>query len=194
MNRTSDRTDTRALGDALAALLDAPIKLAGAMSGGLVGRLSPGCEIPPPCWEPRLAGTCSVQLPPGSKATIRVHVMNCGWTRQVVMITATGRLAGIVKLEPTTLLIEPQSQATFLVSAHLPDKVKPGEVFQGALLVRGCLDHFARVTVRAAECAAATCCDIYVQDCPDHIHHWYDHFYCPRPCRRISRTEAVANG
>jgi hypothetical protein len=21
-----------------------------------------------------------------------------------------------------------------------------------------------------------------VEDCPDLIHHWYDHFYCPRPC------------
>jgi len=24
--------------------------------------------------------------------------------------------------------------------------------------------------------------DIEIEDCPDLIHHWYDHFYCPRPC------------
>jgi hypothetical protein len=21
-----------------------------------------------------------------------------------------------------------------------------------------------------------------VEDCPDLLHHWYDHFYCNRPC------------
>jgi len=194
MNRTSERTGTRALGAAFATLLDAPVQLASAVSGGLALRQPHGCEIPSPCWEPRLAGTCHLDLPPGSTATIRVHVSNCGWTRQVVGITATARLAAIVKLEPTTLIVEPQEQASFWVFVHLPDKVKPGELFSGALLVRGCMNHFARVTVRAAECASATCCDIQVQDCPDHIHHWYDHFYCPRPCRNASRTEAMQNG
>jgi hypothetical protein len=23
---------------------------------------------------------------------------------------------------------------------------------------------------------------VEVEDCPDLIHHWYDHFYCDRPC------------
>jgi len=191
---TSDRASTRALGDTIAALYNVPIQLASAVSGGLASRQSQGCEIPPPCWEPRPAGRCQLDLPPGATATIRVHVTNCGWARQVVGITATGRLAGIVKLEPTTLIVEPQDQATFKVSVHLPDKVPAGEVLSGALLVRGCLDHFARVTVRVAECASATCCDIQVQDCPDHIHHWYDHFYCPRPCRNSLRTQVVSNG
>ena len=24
--------------------------------------------------------------------------------------------------------------------------------------------------------------ELTVEDCPDLVHHWYDHFYCPRPC------------
>lgn len=194
MNRTSERATARAVGDAFATLLDAPVRLASALGDGLALRAPQGCEIPPPCWEPRLAGTCLVDVPPGGTAIIRLHVLNCGWTRQVVGITATGRLAAIVKLEPTTLIVEPQEQATFRITSHLPDRVRTGAVVSGALLVRGCVDHFARVTVRAAECATAGCCDLTVRDCPDHIHHWYDHFYCPRPCRNLNRKEVVQNG
>ena len=194
MKGATDSTGTRALGNAFAALLDAPIQLATALSGGLAQRLAQGCEIPPPCWEPRPLGTCTVELPAGSAATIRVHVTNCGWSRQVVGITAAGPLAGIVKFEPTTLIVDPQSQATITVTVQLPAEVKPGATFSGPLLVRGCVDHFARVHVRAAECVAGSCCDIFVQDCADQIHHWYDHFYCPRPCRGSSRTAVVTNG
>jgi len=199
MSSNSYGAGARALGDTIAALYNIPIQLAGAVGGGLALRPAGGCEIPAPCWEPRLAGSCRLDLPPGSAATVRVHVTNCGWSRQVVVLTATGKLAAIVKLEPTTLIVEPQDQATFKVTVHVPDKAQAGEVFSGALLVRGCLNHFARVIVRVADCASATCCDIEVKDCPDNIHHWYDHFYCPRPCRNISRTdvsrtELVTNG
>jgi hypothetical protein len=24
--------------------------------------------------------------------------------------------------------------------------------------------------------------EVEIEDCPDLIHHWYDHFYCERPC------------
>jgi hypothetical protein len=194
MNRTSERAGTRALGDSIATMLDAPVQLAAGLGSGLGFRLPHGCEIPPPCWEPRFAGACHVDLVPGSAATVRVHVTNCGWQRQVVGITATGRLAAIVKLEPTTLIVDVQSQATFRVIVRLPDQLPPGEVLSGALLVRGCLDHFARITVRAADCVSLGCCDLHMQDCPDHVHHWYDHFYCPRPCRNLSRTEQATHG
>jgi hypothetical protein len=182
----------RALGDAIAGLLQAPARMAGALAGSLTGCGPRGCEIPPPCWEPRPAGTCSLMLPPGSVARIRVHVMNCAWSRRVVGITAAGRLAGWMKLEPTTQIAGPQETVTFVVSVRIPDTVPIGQMFSGPLLVRGCLDHFARIDVRIAECAVPACCDIVVKDCPDNIHHWYDHFYCPRPCRTVS-TQDVPN-
>ncbi len=48
--------------------------------------------------------------------------------------------------------------------------------------VRGCQLHFLRWTVVVASIGADTFYEVDVKDCPDHIHHWYDHFYCPRPC------------
>jgi hypothetical protein len=116
--------------------------------------------------------------------------MNCDWSRRVIGITALGKLAGWMKFEPTTLVVDPQERATFLVTVRVPDGVKPGAALSGPLLVRGCVDHFARIEVAVAECAGRTCCDILVKDCPDHVHHWYDHFYCPRPCRTLTNRDA----
>ena len=71
----------RAISGAIAGVLDAPVRVATALAGALAGRAQSSCEIPPPCWEPRPAGTCCLELTPGTPATIRVHVSNCGWTR-----------------------------------------------------------------------------------------------------------------
>jgi hypothetical protein len=193
MTGTDSNTNARALGDAIAALLTAPAQMAAALVGASTARSSQGCEIPPPCWEPRPAGTCRIQVTPGGTATLRVHATNCDWTRRVVGITALGKIAAWLKFEPTSLIIDPQEQQTFIVTLHVPDSVKAGQSLSGPLLVRGCLDHFARIEVSVAECAGCASCDIHVKDCPDHIHHWYDHFYCPRPCRNLS-TRDVKDG
>lgn len=182
---TDGSTGARALGDALAAILQAPAQLAATFADALAKRGSPGCEIPPPCWEPRPAGVCSLELAPGTAATIRVHVSNCGWGRQVVGITSLGKLAAWMTFAPTTLVLGPQERATIAVTLRVPDAVKAGQSFVASLLVRGCLDHVARVDISIAECAVRNCCDIVVNDCPDNIHHWYDHFYCQRPCRNL---------
>lgn len=190
MTRSDDEIGTRALGDAIAGLLQVPARLAGALAGALETSGSQTCDIPPPCWEPRPAGTCSLALPPGCTGTIRVRVANCDWSPHVVGITALGHLAGWVKFEPTTLVVNLQEQATIVVTVRVPDGMKPGQTVSGPLLVRGCLDHVVRVRVTVAECAGRTCCDVTIEDCPDHVHHWYDHFYCPRPCRQLKAREA----
>jgi len=177
---------TRPLGGAISGILDVPARLAAALTGALDTRGARSCEIPPPCWEPRLAGTCCLELTPGSTATIRVHVSNCGWSRQGFVVTAAGKLAGWLTLSPTSFLLGPQERATMRVTVHAPSGVKPGQTFSAPLLIRGCLDHFVRVEIAVTDCAVRNCCDIDVEDCPDHIHHWYDHFYCPRPCRQVA--------
>jgi hypothetical protein len=116
-----------------------------------------------------------------------VHVTNCGWTREVVHITAPGRFAEFVSFQPTTVAPGPQERATILVHVKVPENVKPGLSVAGPLLVLGCVDHYIRVNVTVAECAGLCCCDVVVNDCQDQIHHWYDHFYCPRPCRPTSQ-------
>ncbi len=185
--------EREAVGDTVAGLFNAPARMAVNFAGALAGLGSPSCRIPPPCWEPRPAGTCSLVVRPGCPATIRVHVTNCDWNRRVILITAAGRLAGWLTLEPTTLVIDAQEQATFLVTVRVPDHVSPGRTLSGPVLVRGCVDHYVRVQVRVDDCAERACCDVVIRDCPDHIHHWYDHFYCPRPCRSL-RTQDVKHG
>ncbi|HUF69572.1 MAG TPA: hypothetical protein VMM79_13095 [Longimicrobiales bacterium] len=181
--------NTRALGDAIAALLNVPAQMAAALAGGVGQRTSPGCEIPPPCWEPRPAGKCCLRLTPGGTGTIRIRVDNCEWSRRVLLITAVGKIAGWLKFEPTTLVIDPQSSETFLVTVRVPANMKPGQQISGPVIVRGCNDHYVRIEVTVDECAGSTCCDIHIGDCADHIHHWYDHFYCPRPCRNVVQRD-----
>jgi hypothetical protein len=190
MNGVESSTGARALSNAVGGLLDAPARVASSLAHVLTRRGLQGCEIPPPCWEPQPAGSCCLTLTPRSTATIRVHVSNCGWNRQIVGITALGKLAGILTFEPTTLILGPMERATFLVTVHVPANVKPGLRLSGPLIIRGCLDHFARIDVIVSDCAGTNCCDISVDDCPDHVHHWYDHFYCPRPCRTFKQREA----
>jgi hypothetical protein len=201
---TGDTTsDTRAVGDAFAALLEVPARMAAALAGGIGQTTSAGCgcspaggkffasgcEIPPPCWEPRHAGTCRLQLTPGGTGTLRIRVDNCEWSRRVLMITAVGKIAGWLKFEPTTLVVDPQSCETFLVTVRVPDHVKPGQRIAGPVVVRGCNDHYVRLEITVDECAGHACCDVCIRDCADHIHHWYDHFYCPRPCRNVIQRD-----
>ncbi|MCC6316995.1 MAG: hypothetical protein IT361_04815 [Gemmatimonadaceae bacterium] len=173
----------RPVGGALGALLETPLRVAATLTETAVSRAgSCGCEVPPPCWEPRHAGTCRLEVPPGGTATVRVHVANCGWGRQVVAVTALGKLAAWLTFTPTALVLDPQESATFLVTVHVPDKVPIGQRLSAPLIVRGCNNHFVRLEVLVTDCAGRTCCDVAIDDCPDHVHHWYDHFYCPRPC------------
>lgn len=191
MMNPADSTSTRALGGAIAGILEGPAQIAAALAGALARRSSSCCEIPTPCWEPRPAGSCCLELTPGTAATIRVHVSNCGWSRQLVSITALGKLAGWMTFSPTTLMLDPMERATILVTVHAPDSVKLGQRFSAPVIIRGCVDHFARVEVTITDCAGRNCCDVAVDDCADHVHHWYDHFYCPRPCRNL-RVPGVA--
>lgn len=181
---TSSRANL--LGEALGLMLIAPAQIAAALAELATRRVTSPCEIPPPCWEPRRLGKCTLVLPPDTTGTIRLHISNCNWQRQVVVLGATGPLATLATLVPSTRVVEMQSEALMGVRIHIPAEVKPGRVISGGILVRGCLNHFLRVEVRVAECAVDTCCDVTVKDCQDQVHHWYDHFYCARPCHTVT--------
>ncbi len=196
MNASTEKLPTLSLGTSIAKLLEMPTQFAAAVVGGALERTSSGCTIPPPCWEPKHAGTCNLMLVPGNKALIRIHVMNCGWSRQVVSVTALGKLAGWITFSPTTLLLDPQERATLLVAVQAPEWAKVGERLSGPVIIRGCRNHFVRVELVLGECTSNSCCDITIDDCAENVHHWYDHFYCPRPCNapRPSGTTGVRDG
>lgn len=205
MTSPASSTSASTLGGAIAGVLNAPAQIAAAFAGALTNRSSSGCgpslsscgspsfgslsccEIPPPCWEPSPVGTCVFELTPGASATIRVHVSNCGWNRQVVAITALGKMAAWMSIAPTALLLGPQERATVQVIVHVPATAPLGSRFSAPLIIRGCRNHFARVEIAVNDCMGTgrNCCDVVVNDCADQIHHWYDHFYCPRPCNDV---------
>lgn len=178
---------SKALGAAIVGMLQGPAQVAASLANTLVQRArTGGCEIPAPCWEPQLAGTCTICVAPGGTAMIRVHLSNCGWDRQVVMITALGKIASWLTFMPTSIAMEPMERNLMLVKMQVPDNVKVGFSQTVPIIIRGCRDHYIRVDVTVASCPSVlNCCDVLVEDCPDNVHHWYDHFYCARPCRSV---------
>ena len=140
-----------------------------------------GCKIPPPCWAPRSAGEVMSHVCPGGTASIRIRVTNCGATHRDLTIEATGQTTGVT-VTPSSLSLGPMERGFAVASAAMPADAASGQEREVLLWVRGCQQHFLRWTVKVAARGADTCHEVDVKDCPDLIHHWYDHFYCERPC------------
>jgi hypothetical protein len=143
-------------------------------------RLRSGCcDIPPPCWVPQPLGDCVSHACPCSTARLRLIVTNCdGFSRRVVNVDATGP----AKVTPPQLVIAPLERATIELTIAVPDDAKKGETLESLVRIHGCKEYFLRWTVSVGTLGLGSCHEIRIEDCPDLVHHWYDHFYCPRPC------------
>jgi hypothetical protein len=152
-------------------------------------RLSRGCcDIPPPCWMPRPLGECVSAAPQCRRACVRLRVTNCDRTRRVVRMDVQGA-SWQVSVTPPELVLGPFQRGTVEVCVQVPDTARDGETHEMLVWVRGCREHYLRWTVRVGACASESCHEVAVEDCPDHLHHWYDHFYCARRCPpRIARS------
>jgi hypothetical protein len=140
-----------------------------------------GCEIPPPCWEPQPSGEVVSPACPGATATVRLIVTNCASPPRKIHFHATGDSAGVL-FSPTELDLGPLARGTDVVSFPVPAAAKPGEEYEILVWIRGCQEHYIRWTVKVASGGADCCHEVQVEDCPDYVHHWYDHFYCQRAC------------
>jgi hypothetical protein len=146
-----------------------------------VGRTTACCEIPPPCWLPKDLGEVRSHVCPGGSATLRIRVTNCGVDARGVDLTAEPKAAG-VKIAPAKLALGRMERGVAVATLAVAAEAKPGEEHEALVWVQGCHDHFVRWTVSVASRGADSCHEIDVEDCPDLVHHWYDHFYCQRPC------------
>lgn len=144
------------------------------------------CKIPPPCWMPQSAGCVVSHVCPGSPATLCIRITNCGPVNRTIDFDDAGKNA--VTFQPNVLTLGPME--TGLVTATLASSSSGCEGGEQTALVwiRGCKDHYVRWTVKTVKRGAACCHEITVEDCPDYVHHWYDHFYCPRPCTSQKRS------
>lgn len=143
------------------------------------------CHIPPPCWLPKSIGDVVSHVCPGATATLRVCVTNCGFSQQTVTVQAPDN-SGIT-VTPASFTLGPLERACVTLTLAKPADTQSGQETEYLIWVRGCKIHYLRWTVAVSSRGACTCHEVEVDDCPDLIHHWYDHFYCRRPCT-TSRT------
>jgi hypothetical protein len=159
--------------------------------GGLMPRLTtmmapmPGCScrIPPPCWAPQPIGDVACHICPGGTATLRLRIANCGATGRDIRVEAAGKTPGVT-ITPSNLALGPMERSFVTASVPVPPDGATGQEYEVLLWVRGCHDHYLRWIVKVASRGASCCHEVEVEDCPDPIHHWYDHFYCEHPCIR----------
>src|SRR5262249_13327027 len=138
-----------------------------------------GCEIPRACWLPDFVGEVESSACGGTHATLRVRVTNCGATRRVVYVASK---APHVTIAHHQLSLDPLERGVAVASLAVPATARRGEAFESLVWVHGCRDHAVRLTVVVDDAVRHSCPDVDVDDCPDTVHHWYDHFYCEHPC------------
>jgi hypothetical protein len=218
MSTRSQRASLGGVPDALMQLLDAQLRLGADLFESLTGRAAPtlgdvargarelgglaggraagcapsrgACAIPPPCWMPQPLGECTSHVSPCRTACVRLVVTNCDRVRRTIAVEAAGAGAARVTVSPSSLALGPQERATVSACVAVPDDAKLGERIETLLWVRGCREHYLRWTVSVGTAGLSSCHEVEVCDCPDLLHHWYDHFYCARPCPTGGRQPA----
>jgi hypothetical protein len=140
------------------------------------------CDIPPACWLPRQFGTFESRACPCGTALLRIQVTNCRPTSSKISIQVSGDSGLDVKLIPESALLGPMERKWFTVAATIAEDACKGQCYEFVVRVLGCNEYYARWTVVVADGACGTCIEAKVEDCPDYVHHWYDHFYCVSPC------------
>jgi len=145
------------------------------------------CDIPEPCWMPKCLGEFECGLCPGSSGTLSVRVTNEDLGKRQIQALARGPAAKQVSFSPQALALGPKERGTITAHFAVPAEAKDGESFEVIVWLRGCRDYYVRWTVKVG--SGSGCCrhDLAICDGPDHVLHWYDHFYCPRPCTNTVR-------
>jgi len=153
-----------------------------------------GCDIPPPCWMPKPLGDLVSHVCPGGAATIRLLVTNCSITPRAVQVLVAGKDAAKVTVTPAAATVGPMERAAFVATLAIAGDAAECESHEVLLWVRGCHLHYLRWRVDVRSRGGHACHEVDVQDCPDLVHHWYDHFYCQRPCPQAGRTSGQVGG
>lgn len=186
MNTSSTDIPAREIGTTLAELMKTQFRLGAQLveiaSQVKLPRSQSCCDIPEPCWMPVPLGDIESFACPGATSVVRLVITNCDRIPHSYSIWAKGADAGLVDLQPTSLSLGPKERGQVLATLKIPADAKDGQEFEALLWVRGCKEHFLRWTVEVGTRGGDCCHEVEVEDCPDLIHHWYDHFYCARPC------------
>jgi hypothetical protein len=165
-------------------LLDRGVRLGRGLDLPRLPSASCGCDIPPPCWYPKAAGEVTSHVCSGGTATLRIRITNCGPVARAIKVEGEKDM----KVEPAGLQLGPMERGVVTVSTTATDGA------EHLIWIHGCHDHFIRWTVETSKRGSDSCHELDVEDCPDYLHHWYDHFYCAHPCRSGQRLTPVVHG
>jgi len=153
-------------------------RVAPALEGLKLHRSRCGCEIPPPCWMPReLPPVCS-HVCAGATANLRLRITNGGVEARTISVEADVGAS----VNPASLQLGPMQRGSVTVTFTVPASACDRDCTEILIWVNGCNRFYLRWTVCVSRRGCDSCHEVEVGDCPDYIHHWYDHFYCPRPC------------
>jgi hypothetical protein len=140
------------------------------------------CEMPEPCWMPKPLGDITCHLSPGSKGQIRFTVANNDYKPHQVTATSAGPQASLFHFTPASVALGPKERT--IVHAEFTAPNAPGR-YEAVIWITVCSDHYLRWTIEVGEKNCPCCFEVSVDDTPDYVDHWYDHFYCPKPCPGI---------
>jgi hypothetical protein len=148
------------------------------------------CHIPPPCWMPQPLGECTSHVSSCSVACVRLVITNCDRVARTVTVRAQGD-AKKLSVTPASVTIDPMDCAAVEVCIDIPADAPAGAKHKTIIWVDGCKLHYLVWHVSVGTVGFDSCHEVEVDDCPDYIHHWYDHFYCARPCSNQRGTDAA---
>ena len=158
-----------------------------------------GCEIPEPCWMPLPLGERCCRLAPGEKGTLCLVVSNGDFRPHSYQFAATGKSAAQVSFSQAAATLGPKERIAVTVTFTLPPGAKADAdcscIDHEALIwVRGCRNHYLRWRVDSVAKGLGCRHEVAVDDNPDSVLHWYDHFYVVRPCPGVAGREPAAAG
>jgi hypothetical protein len=149
---------------------------------GRMSRSGSCCHIPPPCWMPRSLGQCTSHVSRCDSACIRLVITNCDRVERSFSVNARDQTGGTFTVSPPSLTLAPFRKGTVSVCVAVPADAPPGDHPHTMLWVHGCREYYLDWVVSVGTIGADSCHEVEISDCPDYVHHWYDHFYCARPC------------
>ncbi len=129
---------------------------------------------------PEQLGSVTSHVCPGATATVCLRITNADISPRDVAVTAGGPQGSLVTIDPSSITLAPFGSGTVTASVKSPDQTC--EPIHVQLWVHGCRDHILRWTVEISRHGCSCTHELEIEDGPDYVHHWYDHFYCERPC------------
>lgn len=142
------------------------------------------CEIPEPCWMPKFKGEYCCEVSEGGKVSLTLWIANEDFKTQTYRFSRRGDAAGRVEFSETEVTLQAKERAKVIVTFEAPKQ--PASCKQSCydlvIWIDSCRDYYLRWNICTSQCPKPCCVESFIDDVPDYVVHWYDHFYCYQRC------------